>query len=178
MTGRIQLKDKTKEVTFLSTQCSLPIVCTICRWYLCKSQEGWQSKELASDNHFYSLLHTITSSYLSSLLLINVFTSWLVQLIIKKITKNKKSKPGQLNVRKEKLRDYLLGCKFTMYTDNNPLTYVKGSKLGVVQIWWLSKLALFDIHIKYQTGKSKQAADTFSYCSKSIERSTKLHNTQ
>ena len=44
----------------------------------------------------------------------------------------------------EKVRDYLLGSKFTIYTDNNPLTYVKGSKLGVAQISWLSELALFD----------------------------------
>ena len=26
----------------------------------------------------------------------------------------------------EKLRDYLLGAMFAIYTDNNPLTYVKG----------------------------------------------------
>ena len=28
----------------------------------------------------------------------------------------------------EKPRDYFLGSKFTIYTDNNPLTYVKESK--------------------------------------------------
>ena len=54
----------------------------------------------------------------------------------------------------EKLRDYLLGSKFTVYTDNNPLAYVKESKLGVAQIRWLSKLALFDFDIKYRSGKS------------------------
>ena len=42
----------------------------------------------------------------------------------------------------EKFRGYLLGSKFTVYTDNNPLTYVKESKLGAAQIRWLSKLAL------------------------------------
>ena len=47
----------------------------------------------------------------------------------------------------EKLRDYLLGSKFTVYTDNNPLAYVKGSKLGVAQIRWLNELALFDFDI-------------------------------
>ena len=31
----------------------------------------------------------------------------------------------------EKFRDYLLGSKFTVYTDNNPLAYVQSSKLGV-----------------------------------------------
>ena len=62
----------------------------------------------------------------------------------------------------EKFRDYRLGSKFTVYTDNNPLAYVKESKLGVAQIRWLSKLALFDFDIKYRSGKSNQAADTWS----------------
>ena len=30
----------------------------------------------------------------------------------------------------EKFRDYLLGSKFTVYTDNNPLAYIQTSKLG------------------------------------------------
>ena len=64
----------------------------------------------------------------------------------------------------EKLRDYLLGFKFTIYTNNNPLAYVKESKLGVAQIRWLSELALFDFDIKYRSGKSNQAADTLSHC--------------
>ena len=64
----------------------------------------------------------------------------------------------------KKLRDYLLGSKFSIYTDNNPLAYVKESKLGVAQIRWLSKLALFNFDIKYRSGKSNQAADTLSHC--------------
>ena len=63
----------------------------------------------------------------------------------------------------EKFRDYLLGSKFTVYTDNNPLAYVKESKLGVAQIRWLSELALFDFDIKYRSGKSNQAADALSH---------------
>ena len=53
-----------------------------------------------------------------------------------------------------------------MYTDNNPLAYVKESKLGVAQIRWLSELALFDFDIKYRSSQSKsyQAADTLSNC--------------
>ena len=31
----------------------------------------------------------------------------------------------------KKFKDYLLGSLFTVYTNNNPLAYVKGSKLGV-----------------------------------------------
>ena len=34
----------------------------------------------------------------------------------------------------EKFKDYLLGSKFTVYTDNNPLVYIKSSKLGAAQI--------------------------------------------
>ena len=64
----------------------------------------------------------------------------------------------------EKLRDYLLGSKFTVYTGNNPLSYVKERKLGSAQIRWLSELALFDFDIQYRSGKSNQAADTLSHC--------------
>ena len=38
-----------------------------------------------------------------------------------------------------------------VYTDNNPLAYVRESKLGVAQIRWLSKPVLFDLDIKYRT---------------------------
>ena len=62
----------------------------------------------------------------------------------------------------EKSRDYLIGSKFTVLTDNNPLTYVCTSHLGMSQIRWLSDLALFDFDIKYRVGKSNQAADTLS----------------
>ena len=64
----------------------------------------------------------------------------------------------------EKFRDYLLGSKFTVYTDNNPLAYIQTSKLGASQIHWLSELALFDFNIIYRSGKSNQAADALSRC--------------
>ena len=63
----------------------------------------------------------------------------------------------------EKFKDYLLGSKFTVYTDNNPLVYIKTSKLGAAQIRWLSKLALYDFNIIYQTGKSNLVADALSW---------------
>ena len=47
----------------------------------------------------------------------------------------------------EKFKDYLIGSKFTVLTDNNPLTYVYTSCLGAAQICWLSDLALFDFEI-------------------------------
>ena len=62
----------------------------------------------------------------------------------------------------EKFRDYLIGSKFTVLTDNNPLTYMRTSRLGMSQIQWLSDLALFDFDIKYRVGKSNQAADALS----------------
>ena len=62
----------------------------------------------------------------------------------------------------DKFRDYLIGSHFTVLTDNNPLTYVRTSRLGTAQIRWLSDLMLFDFEIKYRAGKSNQAADALS----------------
>ena len=62
----------------------------------------------------------------------------------------------------EKLWDYLLGSKFTVYKDYNPLAYVRESKLGAAEIRWLSELALFEFKIKYWTGKSNKAADALN----------------
>ena len=62
-----------------------------------------------------------------------------------------------------KFRDYLLGSKFTVFTDNDPLCYIKSSKLGAAQIRWLSKLALYDFDIIYHTGKSNLVADALSH---------------
>ena len=62
----------------------------------------------------------------------------------------------------EKFKDYLLSLKFTVYTDNNPLVYIKTSKLGTAQICWLSKLALYDFDIVYRMGKSNLVADALS----------------
>ena len=62
----------------------------------------------------------------------------------------------------EKFKDYLLGSKFTVYTDNKLLVYVKTSKLGAAQIRLLSELALYDFDIVYRTGKSNLVADALS----------------
>ena len=53
----------------------------------------------------------------------------------------------------KKFKDYLIGSKFTVLMDNNPLTYVHASRLGASQICWLSDLTLFDFDIKYCVGK-------------------------
>ena len=62
----------------------------------------------------------------------------------------------------DKFRDFLIGSKFTVFTDNNPLIYVRTSHLGVAQIRWLSDLTLFDFEIKYRAGKTNQAVDALS----------------
>ena len=63
----------------------------------------------------------------------------------------------------EKFKDYLLGSKFTVFTDNNPLVYVKTSKLGAAQIRWLSELALYDFDImSTERDRSNLIADTLS----------------
>ena len=62
----------------------------------------------------------------------------------------------------DKFKDYLLGSKFTVFTDNNPLCYIKSSKLAAAQIRWLSELALYNFDIVYRTGKSNLVADALS----------------
>ena len=63
----------------------------------------------------------------------------------------------------KKFKDYVLGSKFTIFTDNNPLVYVKTSKLGAAQIRWLSKLALYDFDIVYCTGCSNLVTEALSH---------------
>ena len=64
----------------------------------------------------------------------------------------------------ENFRDYVLGSKFAVYTDNNPLAYIQTNKLGASQICWLSELALCDYNIIYRLGRSNKAADALSQC--------------
>ena len=63
----------------------------------------------------------------------------------------------------DKFKDYLLGSKFMVFTDNNPLCNIKSSKLGAAQIRWLSELALYDFDIIYRTGKSNLVVDALSH---------------
>ena len=62
----------------------------------------------------------------------------------------------------DKFKDYLLGSKFTVFTDNNPLCYIWSSKLGAAQIHWLSKLVLYNFDTVHHTGKSNLVADALS----------------
>lgn len=62
----------------------------------------------------------------------------------------------------EKFRDYLLGNKFVVLTDNNPLKYLSTAKLGPYEQKWAAQLADFDFEIKYRPGKENTNADASS----------------
>ncbi|MCG7878261.1 MAG: DDE-type integrase/transposase/recombinase [Candidatus Thiodiazotropha taylori] len=63
----------------------------------------------------------------------------------------------------EKLHDYLYGAKFTVVTDNNPLTYaLSKAKLDATGYRWLSSLAPYDFNIIYRPGRCNVDADILS----------------
>ncbi len=62
----------------------------------------------------------------------------------------------------EKFREYLLGNKCTVYTDNNPLSHLQTAKLGALEQRWVNQLAEFDLDIKYKPGRNNGNADALS----------------
>lgn len=61
------------------------------------------------------------------------------------------------------MHDYLYGAKFTVVTDNNPLTYVLAkAKLDATCHRWLSSLASYDLNIVYRPGTTNVDADVLS----------------
>ena len=61
----------------------------------------------------------------------------------------------------DKFHDYLYGNNFTVYTDDNPLTYVLSSaKLDATGHRWLASLANYNFKLVYRSGKSN--GDTWS----------------
>ena len=64
----------------------------------------------------------------------------------------------------EKFADYLgHGAKSTIYTDNNPLTYVMTSaKLNATGMRWVADLSGYDFELKYRPGKLNGDADGLS----------------
>ena len=64
----------------------------------------------------------------------------------------------------EKFRDYLYYAPFfTVYSDNNPLTYVLSTaKLNATGCRWVAELADFHFTIKYRPGKDNIDADSLS----------------
>lgn len=63
----------------------------------------------------------------------------------------------------DKFRDYLLGNKCLVFTDNNSLSYYQSAKLGAVEQRWASQLAAFDLEIRYKPGKANGNADALSH---------------
>ena len=63
----------------------------------------------------------------------------------------------------DKFREYLLGSKFVVFTDNNPLAYLQTTmKLGATEARWAAQLAQFDFEVKYRSGRSNANADALS----------------
>lgn len=62
----------------------------------------------------------------------------------------------------ETFRGYLLGSKFTVVTDNNPLCHLKSAKLGAIEQRWVAQLAAFDFEVQYRPGRSNTAANALS----------------
>ena len=63
----------------------------------------------------------------------------------------------------EKFSDYLFGQHFTVWTDNNPLTYVlTTAKLDATGHRWLSSLVNYNFDIRYKPGRNNQDADGLS----------------
>ena len=63
----------------------------------------------------------------------------------------------------QKYRDILLGAEFTVFTDNNPLSYLQTTaKLGATEMRWAAELAQFNFNITYRSGRSNGNADTLS----------------
>ena len=64
----------------------------------------------------------------------------------------------------EKFWSYLLGSKFEVFTENNPLKYLQTTaKLGALEQRWDTHLTLFDFIINYWSGRSNANADTLSH---------------
>lgn len=71
----------------------------------------------------------------------------------------------------EKFRDYLYYAPtFTVFSDNNPLTYVLSSaKLNATGCRWVAELADFHFTIRYRPGKENVDADSLSRMPVNIE---------
>ncbi|KAK7904447.1 hypothetical protein WMY93_017054 [Mugilogobius chulae] len=71
----------------------------------------------------------------------------------------------------ERFRDYLFHAPhFTVYSDNNPLTYVtKSAKLNAIGHRWVAELADYHFTLKYRPGTANRDADFLSRPTKPIE---------
>lgn len=61
-----------------------------------------------------------------------------------------------------KFREYLLGHKCIVWTDNNPLSHLSTAKLGATELRWAAELEAFDYTIRYRPGRANGNADSLS----------------
>ena len=63
----------------------------------------------------------------------------------------------------EKFRDYLIGSRFIVRIDNNPLTYVQSTaKLGTTEMRWVAELAQFNFTFEFKSGRLNKNGDALS----------------
>ena len=63
----------------------------------------------------------------------------------------------------DKFKDYLLGSRFLIETDNNPLTFLlTTARLDATGHRWVAELSMFNFDIKYKPGKLNVVADSLS----------------
>ena len=63
----------------------------------------------------------------------------------------------------DQFHEYLSGNTFSVYTDNNPLTYVLSTaELDAMGHRWIAGLVNYNFHIHYMSGKSNIEADALS----------------
>ena len=63
----------------------------------------------------------------------------------------------------EHFQIYLLGHRFKVCTDNNPLMYFLTSpNMDAMKQRWINKLAKYDFSLEYQKGKNKTVANALS----------------
>lgn len=51
----------------------------------------------------------------------------------------------------QKFREYLLGYRFIVYTDNNPLSHLKTADRGTAEHSWTAELAAFEFEVMYHS---------------------------
>lgn len=62
----------------------------------------------------------------------------------------------------EQFKHYLVGGRFVVLTDNNPLAHLNSAKLGAVESRWLGDLGRFDFEVRYRPRKENGNADGLS----------------
>lgn len=62
----------------------------------------------------------------------------------------------------EKFRDYLMGSKCIVFTDNNPVAHLQTARLGATEQRWVAQLASYDFEVKYRSGRENGNADSLS----------------